>query len=772
MCLQTHLKHWVSSKIKRATMKVIKRDGRVEDMMFDKISSNIKSICDAHGLPAVDATMVAQKVCMSLYDGIHTVEIDALSSEIAIALGTKHPDYATLAACMVVRTLHKCTCDDVVDVFRTQCDAGFLSPEIFAFVQEHGDVLNEMIDYTRDYLFDYFGIKTLEKGYLIKVDGKVVERPQHMWLRVALGIWSGNMDRVRESYELMSQKYFTHATPTLFNAGSKSPQLSSCFLLGIKGDGDSLDAIYDTLKDCAQISKWAGGIGLHIHDVRCRNSPIKGTFGVSSGIMPMLRVFNATARYVNQAGRRNGSIAIYLEPSHPDVFEFLEAKKNHGDEEARARDLFYAMWIPDLFMRRIEEGGMWSLFCPNKCPGLADVYGEEYDRLYEKYEKEGKYESQVEAQKLWFAILSSQIETGTPYLLFKDAVNRKSNQMNLGTIKSSNLCTEITEYTSPDEVAVCNLASICLPMFVRDGHMDFALLQTITKVIVKNLDMVIDRNFYPIPQAQRSNMRHRPIGIGVQGLADVFILLKMDFESEQAKILNRHIFETIYYAALESSVELAIEKGPYSTFQGSPASRGELQFDLWGAHPTMKYDWKGLKERVVRHGLRNSLLMAPMPTATTSQIMGNNEAIEPFTSNIYVRRTLAGEFVIINKYLVSDLLELGLWNESMKNTIIAHHGSIQNIPEIPDTLKPIYKTAWEIRQKSIIDMAADRGPFICQSQSLNLFVKEPTFGKLSSMHFYSWKRGLKTGIYYLRTQPASLPVQFTIDPNTCVTCSS
>jgi ribonucleoside-diphosphate reductase alpha subunit len=1065
-------------------MRVIKRNDETEDMMFDKISDSISVLCKEHALTSVDASVVAQKICASLFDGIKTSEIDVYASETAASMSTRHPDYGKLAALLVVRNLHKQTAEKASEVFARENAIGVMSDACYAFVQEHADAIDAAIVPDRDFLFDYFGLKTLEKGYLVRDGNKPLERPQHLWMRVAIGIWTGDLTEVLKTYDLLSQKYFTHATPTLFNAAMKHPQLSSCFLMGVKDD--SIDGIYSTLKDCAHISKWAGGIGVHIHNVRSRGSPIVGTAGVSSGVMPMLRVFNATARYVNQcftpgtriyvrdhgaypignvcpgmevltsdgtyrpvlevakktiedsedileiqvehafapvhctkeheiyalkkqdqgflpgffpasqlspgdlvgfpvpqlalehdrivyeedlcfaygailrdgrvisdihgrsnfsvttstqdtivffeaflaskgityekpnddtiqwsapfdvvpihetdvyvretqqkfihsrflslpnkqrnaivhglmgdsrtftttseelayglrelllrlgtlssghtqdtylctrytieisdnggsystddvlwttiqdiktvkhtghvydlnvqdnhtyvtvnmgivhnSGKRNGSICMYMEPSHPDVFEILEARKNHGDEEARARDLFYALWIPDLFMRRVEANAKWSFFCPNKCPGLADAYGPEYDALYEKYESEKKYESQIDAQKLWAAVCNAQMETGTPFMLYKDACNMKSNQKHLGTIKSSNLCTEIVEYTSPDEIAVCNLASVCLPQFVDDGRFDFGKLHAVVKQVTWNLDRVIDVTYYPIPEAERSNKRHRPIGIGIQGLADVFMMLKMDFEGAQAKKLNRDIFETMYHAAVEASCDRAETHGPYETFKGSPASHGLLQFDLWNHKPgSARYDWQDLKYRVALSGLRNSLLLAPMPTASTSQIMGSNEAFEPYTSNIYLRRTLAGEFIVVNKHLVRDLVDLGLWNESTKNLIIKNQGSIQDIADIPDQLKPIYKTAWEMKQKSLIDMAADRGAFVCQSQSLNLFMAQPTFSKLSSMHFYAWKRGLKTGMYYLRTKPAAMPVQFTIDPKSCLTCSS
>jgi ribonucleoside-diphosphate reductase alpha chain len=754
-------------------MKVIKRNKAKEEFSRDKIAQSLGALSKKHGLASVDVQAMTEKVATSIYDNMTTAEIDALASEISASMTTRHPDYGVLASTLVVRNMHKTTPTDVRTVFARLCEAGILSDATMQVVDAFADNLDAMIDPTRDNLLDYFGLKTLEKGYLAKIDGKIAERPQHLWLRVALGIWGDRLDRVKETYELLSQKFFTHATPTLFNAGTRHPQLSSCYLLGTKAD--SIDGIFDTLKDCAQISKWAGGIGLHVHNVRAKNSPIKGTNGISNGLMPMLKVFNATARYVDQAGKRRGSIAIYLEPWHPDVFDVLEARKNHGDEEMRARDLFYALWIPDLFMKRVEANEKWSLMCPNKCPGLADVYGEEFEKLYVKYEKAKKYDYQVDAQKLWHAICTSQIETGTPYMLYKDACNKKSNQQHLGTIKSSNLCSEIVEYTSPEETAVCNLASLCLPRYVDTERktFDFDMLHRVVQVVTRNLDRVIDVTYYPISEAKASNSRHRPIGIGVQGLADAFMMLGLDFESDEARTLNRDIFETIYHGALTASVALSTEHGPHASFKGSPASKGRLQFDLWGVDPgTARYDWDALKKSISKHGLRNSLLVAPMPTASTSQIMGSNECFEPYTSNIYVRRTLAGEFVVINKHLVRDLLGLGLWSDDMKNKIIASQGSIQSIPEIPSTIKAIYKTAWEIKQKTLIDMSADRGAFVCQSQSLNLFVGQPTFARLSSMHFYAWKRGLKTGMYYLRTQPAANPVQFTVDPQVCTSCSS
>jgi ribonucleoside-diphosphate reductase alpha subunit len=647
---------------------------------------------------------------------------------------------------------------------KTGQNAPLISKETYKVIKEHAAELDAAIIYDRDFSYDYFGFKTLERSYLMKVEGKTVERPQHMLMRVAVGIHGEDIAAAIETYNLLSEKWFTHATPTLFNAGTPKPQLSSCFLLTMKDD--SIDGIYDTLKQCAKISQSAGGIGLSVHNVRAKGSYIKGTGGTSNGIVPMLRNFDMTARYVDQGGgKRKGSFAIYLEPWHADVFDFLDLKKNHGKEEMRARDLFYAMWIPDLFMQRVENNEMWSLFCPNEAPGLAEVWGEDFERLYEKYEKEGKFRKQIKAQDLWFEILESQIETGTPYILYKDAANKKSNQKNLGTIKSSNLCTEIIEYTSPDEVAVCNLASIALPKFVtEDGKFDHQKLYEITKVATRNLNKVIDVNYYPVIEAKNSNMRHRPIGLGVQGLADAFILLRMPFDSPEARALNADIFETIYFGAMEASMELSKVQGPYETFKGSPVSKGIFQFDMWGVTPTSgRWNWEQLKQDVKKHGVRNSLLVAPMPTASTSQILGNNECFEPYTSNIYTRRTLSGEFIIANKHLMKDLMNLGLWSETMRQKLIAANGSVQNIPEIPQNIKDIYKTVWEISQKAIIDMSADRGAYICQSQSLNIHLTNPNFGKLTSMHFYAWKKGLKTGMYYLRTNAAADAIKFTLD---------
>lgn len=758
-------------------MKVIKRDGKSCDMHFDKVTARVAALTYDLEKDSINAFKVAQKVFQSMYDGIQTAEIDKLAAEVCIAMATEHPNYATLASRISIDDHHKSTCKRFFDSMEMLWEGGFISEEIWSIVTNNISQLEPVIDYRRDYLFDFFGFRTLERMYLTKVDGKIVERPQHMLMRVSLGIHGNDIERAIETYNLMSKKMFIHATPTLFNAGTKRPQMSSCFLLGIHED--SIDGIYGALTKCAQISKWAGGIGLHIHAVRGDGSTIKGTNGKSSGIVPMLRVFNNTARYVNQAGRRNGSFAIYLEPWHSDIMEFLELKRNHGDEEARARDLFYALWIPDLFMKRVKSGGNWSLFSPDEAPGLYDSYGEEFERLYEKYEEEGKARETMSAQKLWFAMLKSQIETGTPYMLFKDACNQKSNQKNLGVIKSSNLCTEIVQYTSPEEVAVCNLASIALPMFVEDGKYNYQKLHDISRVITRNLNRVIDRNYYPVEEAKVSNMRHRPIGIGVQGLADVYQLLRHPFDSDEAKQINKNIFETIYHASLTESCTLAQEEGAYETFKGSPASQGELQYHMWNTEPSDLWKWDQLIEDIKTHGLRNSLLMAPMPTASTSQILSNNECIEPYTSNMYLRRTLAGEFLVMNKHLIKDLMKLGVWSKEIKDEIIHRDGSIQHIEGIPDDLKKIYKTSWELSQKALIDQAADRGSYICQSQSLNLFMANPDFKKLSSMHFYSWEKGLKTGIYYLRTQAAAKAVKFTLDPkkygetNTeCVMCSA
>jgi ribonucleoside-diphosphate reductase alpha subunit len=754
-------------------MLVIKRDGRRESVKFDKITARIEKLCYGLDMRYVNPVEVAMKVINGLYDGVTTVELDNLAAETAATMTTRHPDYAKLAARLAISNLHKVTSKSFYSTMKrlytyvdpkTGENAPLISKETWRIVQKHASELDEAIIHDRDFGYDYFGFKTLERSYLMKIDGKVVERPQHMLMRVAVGIHGEDIEAAIETYNLMSERWFTHATPTLFNAGTPKPQLSSCFLLMMKED--SIDGIYDTLKQCAKISQSAGGIGLSIHNIRAKGSYIKGTGGTSNGIVPMLRNFDMTARYVDQGGgKRKGSFAIYLEPWHADIFDFLQLKKNHGKEELRARDLFYALWIPDLFMKRVENNEMWSLFCPNEAPGLADVWGEEFERLYEKYESEGKYRRQVKAQDLWFEILESQIETGTPYMLYKDAANRKSNQKNLGTIKSSNLCTEIIEYTSKDEVAVCNLASIALPKFVTpEGTFDHQKLYEITKVVTRNLNKVIDINYYPIEEARRSNLRHRPIGIGVQGLADVFIMLRMPFDSPEARRLNEDIFETIYYGAMEASMELAKVHGPYETFKGSPVSKGIFQFDMWGVTPKSgRWDWDKLKQEVKKHGVRNSLLVAPMPTASTSQILGNNECFEPYTSNIYTRRTLSGEFIVVNKHLMKDLIELGLWNETMRQKLIATNGSVQPIPEIPQHIKDIYRTVWEIPQRSIIDMAADRGAYICQSQSLNIHMKDPNFGKLTSMHFYAWKKGLKTGMYYLRSTAAADAIKFTLD---------
>jgi ribonucleoside-diphosphate reductase alpha subunit len=754
-------------------MLVLKRDGRRESVKFDKITARIEKLCYGLDPKFVNPVELAMKVINGLYDGVSTQELDNLAAEIAATMTTKHPDFAKLAARIAVSNLHKTTSKSFSNTMKrlytyvdpkTGENAPLISKETWKVIKEHAAELDEAILYDRDFSYDYFGFKTLERSYLMKVDGKVIERPQHLIMRVAVGIHGEDIVGAIETYTLLSEKWFTHATPTLFNAGTPKPQLSSCFLLTMKDD--SIDGIYDTLKQCAKISQSAGGIGLSIHNVRAKGSYIKGTGGTSNGIVPMLRNFDMTARYVDQGGgKRKGSFAIYLEPWHADVFDFLDLKKNHGKEELRARDLFFAVWISDLFMKRVEDNEMWSLFCPNEAPGLGDVWGEEFERLYEKYEKEGKARRQVKAQDLWFEILESQIETGTPYILYKDAANRKSNQKNLGTIKSSNLCTEIIEYTSADEVAVCNLASIALPKFINEqGKFDHQKLYEITKVATRNLNKVIDVNYYPVPEARTSNMRHRPIGLGVQGLADAFIMLRMPFDSPEARRLNEDIFETIYFGAMEASMELSRLNGPYETFKGSPVSKGIFQFDMWGVTPKSgRWNWDQLKRDVKQHGVRNSLLVAPMPTASTSQILGNNECFEPYTSNIYTRRTLSGEFIIANKHLMRDLMSLGLWSETMRQKLIASNGSVQNIPEVPQNIKDIYRTVWEISQKSIIDMSADRGAYICQSQSLNIHLTNPNFGKLTSMHFYAWKKGLKTGMYYLRSTAAADAIKFTLD---------
>jgi len=753
-------------------MLVIKRDGRRESVKFDKITSRIERLCYGLDLNYVEPVDVAKKVISGIYDGVTTQELDELAAETAATMTTKHPDYAVLAARVSISNLHKVTSKSFSNTMKrlytyvdpnTGENASLISKDVYGTIKKNAALLDSTIIFDRDFNYDYFGFKTLERSYLMKLDGKVVERPQHMLMRVALGIHQEDIEAAIETYNLMSDKWFTHATPTLFNAGTPKPQLSSCFLLTMKDD--SIEGIYDTLKQCAKISQSAGGIGLSIHQVRAKGSYIKGTNGTSNGLIPMLRNFDMTARYVDQGGgKRKGSFAMYLEPWHADIFDFLELKKNHGKEELRARDLFYALWVSDLFMKRVEDNVDWSLFCPNEAPGLSETYGEEFEKLYEKYEREGKARKTVKAQDLWFEILEAQMETGVPYILYKDACNRKSNQKNLGTIKSSNLCTEIVEYTSPDEVAVCNLASIALPKFVtEDGKFDHQRLYDITYVVTKNLNKVIDVNYYPVEEARKSNMRHRPIGIGVQGLADTFILLKMPFDSPEAQGLNKDIFETIYFASMTASKDLAQKDGPYETFKGSPISKGIFQFDMWGVTPeSSRWDWDALKKDVKKHGARNSLLVAPMPTASTSQILGNNECFEPYTSNIYTRRVLSGEFIVVNKHLLKDLIELNLWNEKMKDRLMQANGSIQNIPEIPQNVKDLYKTVWEISQKSIIDMAADRGPFICQSQSMNIHIQDPNFGKLTSMHFYAWKHGLKTGMYYLRSKAATDAIKFTI----------
>lgn len=755
-------------------MYVIKRDGRKESVKFDKITSRIRKLCYALDREFVDPTEVAKKVISGVYDGVTTVELDNLAAETAAYLTTKHPDFALLAARIAISNLHKCTQKSFSKTMerlynyispKNNQKASLIADDVFQIIIKNKDILDSAIIYDRDFDYDYFGFKTLERSYLLKIDGQIAERPQHMLMRVAIGIHKDDIDAVIETYNLLSEKWFIHASPTLFNAGTPKPQMSSCFLLSMSGD--SIHGIYETLKNCALISQSAGGIGLSIHNIRTTGSYIRGTNGTSNGIVPMLRVFNDTARYVDQGGgKRKGAFTIYLEPWHADIFHFLDLRKNHGKEEHRARDLFYALWIPDLFMKRVKQNENWSLFCPNESPGLADCYGDEFEKLYIKYEKEGRAKETIKAQQLWFKILEAQIETGTPYILYKDHANRKSNQKNLGTIKSSNLCTEIIEYTSPDEIAVCNLASIALPKFVNKNAFDHQKLFEITQIITKNLNKVIDLNYYPVKEAKNSNMRHRPIGIGVQGLADVFIQLHLPFTSKNAQKLNKEIFETIYFAALKASVELAKKHGPYKSFKGSPASSGILQYDMWDVTPSDRWDWKSLKADIKKFGLRNSLLLAPMPTASTSQILGNNECIEPYTSNIYNRRVLSGEFTVVNKHLMNDLIRLSLWNSKIKSKIIAAGGSIQNIPEIPDHIKALYKTIWEISQKALIDMAAGRGAFIDQSQSLNLFLKTPDFGKMTSMHFYTWKVGLKTGMYYLRTQAAAQAIQFTVDKQT------
>ena len=752
-------------------MYVIKRDGNRESVKFDKITARIQKLC--YGLDPTHVTpiSVAMKVIEGIYEGVSTSQLDNLAAETAASLTTRHPDYALLASRIAVSNLHKNTNKSFSKTMealytyvdpKTKKNAPLIADDVYEIIRKNAQELDSTIIYDRDFGYDYFGFKTLERSYLLRINGQVVERPQHMVMRVAVGIHKDDIASAIETYNLMSERWFTHATPTLFNAGTPKPQMSSCFLLTMKDD--SIDGIYDTLKNCAKISQSAGGIGLSIHNVRATDSYIRGTNGTSNGIVPMLRVFNDTARYVDQGGgKRKGSFAIYLEPWHSDIFEFLDLRKNNGKEEMRARDLFTAMWTPDLFMKRVEENENWSLFCPNEAPGLAECYGEEFEKLYTKYEKEGRARKSIKARDLWAAIIQSQIETGNPYMLYKDAANSKSNQKNLGTIKSSNLCCEIMEYTSADEIAVCNLASIALNRFVEGGKFDHQKLFEITYVITKNLNKIIDRNYYPVAEARNSNLRHRPIGIGVQGLADAFILMRYPFDSPEATQLNKEIHETIYYAAMTASKDLAKVDGHYESYPGSPVSQGVFQYDMWKVTPSARWEWDILKEEVKKHGVRNSLLLAPMPTASTSQILGNNECFEPYTSNIYSRRVLSGEFVIVNKHLLKDLVKLGIWNDGLKNKIIAANGSIQNIREIPDNIKALYKTVWEISQKVIINMAADRGAYICQSQSLNLFVQDANFAKLSSMHFYGWKAGLKTGMYYLRTKAAADAIKFTVD---------
>tara|TARA_B000000475_G_scaffold22386_1_gene17785 strand:+ start:2142 stop:4391 length:2250 start_codon:yes stop_codon:yes gene_type:complete len=749
-------------------MRVVKRSGRIEDMRFDNITNRIKNL--TYGLSEnCDSSKVAQQVASSLYDGITAQEIDTLSAEVCIGMITVDPDYEILATRITASNIQKVCPNNFHISMKKLSKAGIVTDEVARVAGRVRDDINTK----RDYDFGYFGLKTLEKSYLQRLDGILMETPQYMFMRVAIGIHGDDISSVLGTYDKMSQGLFIHATPTLFNAGTPRPQMSSCFLIANKED--SINGIYGTLTECAQISKWAGGIGMHIHDVRANKSRIRGTNGQSDGIIPMLRVFNATARYVNQAGRRKGSIAVYIEPWHADIMDFLELRLNQGDEEARCRDLFSALWIPDLFMKRVEEGGKWSLFCPDKAPGLSDAVGEEFEALFTKYEEEGRASATVPATEVWKAILKSQTETGTPYMLYKDACNKKSNQKNLGVIKSSNLCTEILEYTDKDETAVCNLASIALPKYVDEETrtFDYQKLHEVTKIVTKNLNRVIDRNFYPVETARKSNMRHRPIGLGVQGLADVFILHRVAFDSDEAKEINSRIFETMYHAALEASCELAQIDGSYETFEGSPASQGVLQFDMWGDDTKLSgmYDWGSLKEHIKKNGLRNSLLMAPMPTASTAQILGNNECFEPYTTNIYLRRTLAGEFVVVNRHLVEDLKKIGIWSKDMKDLMVKAGGSIQNIVDIPDEIKKLYRTVWEIKMKDIIDMAADRGRFIDQSQSMNLFMESPTLSKLSSMHMYAWKKGLKTGMYYLRSKAKARPIQFSLEPD-CVACSA
>ena len=752
-------------------MRVIKRSGRVEDVKFDKVTNRISKLTrDPYDISGgVDASMIAQQVFSSMYDNITTHEIDTLSAETCVGMITSDPDYEILATRIIASNIQKIAPNNFHIAMKKLHKWDIVTEEVVEVAQQ----VKDHVITNRDFDFGYFGLKTLEKSYLQKCEGKLMETPQYLFMRVSIGIHGKDIPSVLDTYDKMSQGFFIHATPTLFNAGTPRPQMSSCFLIANKED--SIDGIYGTLTECAQISKWAGGIGMHIHDIRANKSHIRGTNGQSDGIIPMLRVFNATARYVNQAGRRKGSIAAYLEPWHADIMEFLELRLNQGDEEARCRDLFTAMWIPDLFMKRVEQGGTWSLFCPDKAKGLSDVYGEEFEKLYVKYEEEGLANDTVPAAEVWKAIIKSQTETGTPYMLFKDACNSKSNQKNLGVIKSSNLCTEIIEYTNKDETSVCNLASIALPKYVdkESKTFDYAMLHAVTKTVTKNLNRVIDRNFYPVETARVSNMKHRPIGLGVQGLADVFIMCGFPFDCEESRMMNAHIFETMYHASLEASSELAEIDGSYESFEGSPASQGILQQDMWEGDTKFSglYDWDAMRERVKTKGLRNSLLMAPMPTASTAQILGNNECFEPYTTNIYLRRTLAGEFVVVNKHLVDDLKKIGLWSKDMKDLMVKAGGSIQTITDIPDNIKNLYKTVWEISQKCIIDMAADRGRFIDQSQSMNLFMESPTLSKMSSMHMYAWKSGLKTGMYYLRSKAKARPIQFSLEAE-CTSCSA
>lgn len=765
-------------------MYVIKRSGIQEQVSFDKITERLKKLCDESPQLNIDPVTISQKVVSGVYPGVTTRELDTLAAETAAYSATEHPDFSRLAARIEVSNLHKSTLDSFYETAeqlynyinpRTNLHGPLLCKDTIEIIRKYKKDFEEAIDYSRDYTYSYFGFKTLEKSYLLKINGQVAERPQHMLMRVAVGIHRDDIKSVIETYDLMSKRFFTHATPTLFNAGTTRPQMSSCFLLTVKDD--SIDGIFDTLKDCAKISKHAGGIGVSVHNIRAKDSYIAGTNGISNGLVPMLQVYNDAARYVDQGGgKRKGSFAIYLEPWHADIFDFLELKKNHGKEEQRARDLFYALWIPDLFMERVKSNKDWTLMCPHECPGLPDVHSKEFNELYLKYEKEGKGRKTVKAQDLWYKILEAQIETGTPYMCYKDACNSKSNQQNLGTIKSSNLCSEIVQYTSPEEIAVCNLASIALPRFIEeDGTYNFERLSEIAGVCVRNLNKVIDLNYYPVEEARTSNMKHRPIGIGVQGLADVFIRLRMPWESMYAKQLNKEIFEAIYYGAMKASIELAKSMGPYETFTGSPLSQGKFQFDLWGVESTDRFDWKSLREEVIVHGARNSLLISPMPTASTSQILGNNECIEPYTSNLYARRVLAGEFPVVNPFLYDELVNHNLWNAKTLNQIMADGGSVQNLNGLPKESKDIFKTVWEIKQKCLIDMAADRGAFVCQSQSLNMFVANPSKAILTSMHFYGWKKGLKTGMYYLRSRPKVDAIKFTVNQaelEECVACGS